>query len=180
MGNAPLWVFGYGSLMWNPGFKDDERVIARLDGYARTFCMLSVHYRGTDKDPGLVLALDETAGVSCEGLAIRVAAGAEAQTLEYLRERELISSAYQEFFLPLTLKDGRHVEAITYVVDREHAQYCGDMALDKQAEIIARAVGGNGPNTDYLFNTARNLTDLGIHDPDMEWLSNRVRNIKAG
>lgn len=178
MGNTPLWVFGYGSLMWNPGFENDERIIARLDGYARTFCMRSIHHRGTSKDPGLVLALDATANVSCEGLALRVAAGTEAETLDALRERELISSAYLEISLPLALSDGRRVQAVTYVVDTQHVQYCGGLALEEQAGIIARAVGGRGPNTEYLHNTAGHLKELGIHDPDLEWLSQRVQAIK--
>jgi len=179
MGSSPLWVFGYGSLMWNPGFDDDERMIASLNGYARTFCMRSIHHRGTVQDPGLVLALDATKKARCDGLALRVAAGTETETLEVLRERELISSAYLEITLPLTLNDGRRVQAITYVVDPHHAQYCGGLALEEQAGIIADAVGGRGPNTEYLYNTATHLKEMGIHDPDLEWLSERVRSIKG-
>jgi len=177
MGQSPLWVFGYGSLMWNPGFAYDERVIARLDGFARTFCMRSIHHRGTLEDPGLVLALDATQGASCDGLALRVAAGEEDRTLEYLRERELISSAYLEASHAVSLQDGRVVQAVTYVVDADHVQYCGGLPLAEQAEIIATAVGGRGPNTEYLHNTASHLKELGIRDPDLEWLSQSVERI---
>ena len=177
MANTPLWVFGYGSLMWNPGFAFDERAIARLDGFARSFCMRSIHHRGTEEAPGLVLALDPSAQASCQGLALRVKLGAEVATLDYLRERELISSAYLELVHEVTLADGRQVDAVTFVVDTEHAQYCSGLALEEQARIIARAVGGRGPNTEYLYNTAEHLSELDIDDADLSWLSRRVREL---
>lgn len=177
MASAPMWVFGYGSLMWNPGFPVAERVVATLGDHARTFCMRSIHHRGTEDDPGLVLALDPSPGTACVGLGFRVADGAEAGTLDDLRERELISSAYVERVLPLALSDGRAVRAVSYVVDTGHVQYCGGLALEEQARIIARAVGGRGPNTEYLFNTVAHLSDMGIPDPDLDWLDRRVREI---
>jgi len=177
MNDTALWVFGYGSLMWSPGFEHDARTVARLHGYSRSFCMWSIHHRGTAENPGLVLALDQHAGAACDGLALRVRAGQEADTLAYLRERELISSAYLEKTLPLELSDGQQVQAVTYVVDAGHVQYCGGLALEKQADVIAQAVGGRGPNTDYLYNTAAHLAELGIHDADLQWLSRRVLEI---
>lgn len=179
MPDTPLWVFGYGSLIWNPGFDHSERVIARLDGYARTFCMRSIHHRGTPEAPGLVLALDPASHASCQGVALRVSGGQEDATLAYLRERELISSAYLELTHDITLADGRRVEAVTFVVDTHHVQYCGGLPLEEQAGIIARAVGGLGPNTEYLHNTASHLAEIGIHDPDLDWLSRRVRDLTA-
>lgn len=175
----PLWVFGYGSLMWNPGFAYDERVLATLPGFARTFCMRSIHHRGTPEDPGLVLALDPHPGARCNGLAFRVRQGEEGGTLAVLRERELISSAYVEETHDLMLSDGRVVPAVTYVVDTGHVQYCGRLDLETQATIIARAVGGRGPNTEYLWNTASHLEELGIEDADLTWLSERVRSLIA-
>ena len=172
-----LWIFGYGSLIWNPGFDFAERVVARLDGWHRSFCMTSIHYRGRPDDPGLVLALDRAAGASCLGLAFRAPPGTEAATLAYLRERELISSAYIEERLPLDLTDGRQVTAVTYVIDRDHCQYCGGMGLEEQARTIAHAAGDNGPNRDYLFATAAHLDTLGIADADLGWLVERVREI---
>lgn len=174
-----LWVFGYGSLLWNPGFTPVETVHATLEGYARSFCMRSIHHRGTEADPGLVLALDAQRGAICDGLAMRVAEADEAVTLEYLRERELISSAYLEKLLPLRITDGRDVTAVTYVIDPHHVQYCGALELEEQARIIAGAVGGRGPNSEYLFNTASHLAELGIPDADLEWLSRRVRALIA-
>lgn len=172
-----LWVFGYGSLIWEPGFEYSEAHLGDLAGYARTFCMWSIHHRGTPESPGLVLALDEHPGASCRGLAFRVKQGHEEKTLAYLRERELISSAYLEKVLPVALHDGRTVDAVTYVVDSAHVQYCGGLDLEKQARTIAGARGGRGPNTEYLFNTVAHLRELGISDPDLEWLTGRVGEI---
>jgi cation transport protein ChaC len=170
-----MWVFGYGSLVWNPGFDTVERVIARLPGYRRSFCMRSIHHRGTPEAPGLVLALDRAPQDACSGVALRADAGRAGDVLAYLRERELVSAAYHEARLPVTLADGREVEAVTYVVDPDHAQYCGGLDLEEQAQIIARAHGGRGPNTDYLFQTAAHLHDLGLGDRDLDWLVHRVR-----
>ncbi len=173
-----LWVFGYGSLIWDPGFPVADRRIARAAGWHRSFCMRSIHHRGTVDDPGLVLALDRAAGAACDGLAFAVAQGAEAATLAALRERELISSAYLETTLPLETVDGP-LTALAYVIDPDHAQYCGGLALEDQARIIARATGGRGRNSDYLWSTAAHLADLGIADPDLEWLAARVRQLTA-
>ena len=172
-----LWIFGYGSLIWSPGFAVAERRIARLDGWHRSFCMSSIHYRGTPEQPGLVLALDATATSSCQGVAFRVEPGREEESLASLRERELISSAYLEKCLPVALEDGTRVEAITYVIDPHHCQYVSDMELDAQARIIAHASGERGLNSDYLFATAEHLDQLGISDPDIAWLVQRVREL---
>ena len=174
-----MWVFGYGSLLWNPGFEVAESVIGTLPGYARSFCMRSIHHRGTVEDPGLVLALDEQPSESCSGVALRVAEGLEDQTLVYLRERELISSAYVEKNLMVDLTDGRRVNAVVYVIDENHEQYCGGLPLEEQAQIIAKAVGGRGPNTEYLYNTANHLSDVGLQDPALEWLTARVKAIAS-
>lgn len=161
--------------MWDPGFPVAERHVARLDGYHRSFCMWSVHYRGTPAAPGLVLALDTAAGASCLGLGFRVAAGAEAETIAALRARELISSAYVEAEVAIDLRDRGPVTATTYVINTDHSQYCGQLSLEDQAVVIARAQGERGPNTEYLHNTAAHLAELGIEDPDLNWLSARVR-----
>ncbi|EEB83625.1 gamma-glutamylcyclotransferase [Roseobacter sp. GAI101] len=172
-----MWVFGYGSLLWKPGFEVAESVIGRLPGYARSFCMRSIHHRGSVEQPGLVLALDAVTGTACDGIALRVAPGTEGQTLEYLRERELISSAYVEKNLDVQMADGRTVQALVYVIDAEHDQYCGGLPLEEQAQIIAKAVGGMGPNTEYLFNTASHLAQIGLHDASLEWLHARVKEL---
>jgi cation transport protein ChaC len=171
------WVFGYGSLIWHPGFDPAERQLATLPGWARTFCMRSIHHRGTPEAPGLVLALDRLAGAACAGVAFRLRDGEEDAVLAYLRERELISSAYLEQSHPVQLAGGAQVSATTFVVDRDHEQYCGGLPLAEQAAIIARARGGRGPNLEYLLNTHRHLADLGIRDPDLDWLETETRRL---
>lgn len=175
-----LWVFGYGSLIWHPGFPVAEQRIARLHGWHRSFCMRSIHHRGTVDHPGLVLALDRATDASCNGVAFRVSPGAEADTLSALRERELVSSAYLETHLDVTFADGGGVSALAYVIDPDHDQYCGGLPLEEQARIILSATGGRGPNRDYLFSTVEHLHDLGIADPDLDWLADRVRSLSAG
>lgn len=97
--------------------------------------------------------------------------------MAYLRDRELVSSAYLEQILPVQLQDGRQVPAVCYVIDPRHAQYCGGLPLAEQAQIIASATGGRGPNAEYLHNTVAHLQQLGIHDPDLAWLDQQVRNL---
>ena len=177
--NGALWVFGYGSLIWHPDFPVAERHVARLQGWHRSFCMRSIHHRGTVASPGLVLALDRAEGAHCDGVAFRVASGAEDRTLAALRERELISSAYLEDRLTVTLVDGQRVTALAYVIDPAHDQYCGGLPLEEQALIIAGATGGRGANRDYLYSTAEHLAALGIADADLNWLAARVRQLSA-
>lgn len=180
MASDDLWVFGYGSLIWRPGFDFAERRLARLSGWRRGFCMTSIHYRGTPEAPGLVLALDRAPKATCEGLAFRVEAGQAASVLAYLRERELVSSAYDEARLPVSLDDGRDVEALAYVVNRDHAQYAGDLSLEEQADVIGRAEGSSGRNLDYLLYTVEGLTALGVHDEELSELASLVRERLAG
>lgn len=169
------WVFAYGSLMWDPGFPVAESALARLDGFARRFCLRSIVHRGTIEAPGLVLALDQQADAHCVGLALRVAGADWAGTIAELRARELATHAYEEQLLPLALADGRHVLATSYVIRRDHDQYAGAMAMDAQARIIATAIGGRGPNVDYLFKTASYLARIGVEDLDMLALTQQVR-----
>ncbi len=173
--SGSVWVFGYGSLVWNPGFAHASAQVARLDGFRRAFCMRSIHHRGTPQAPGLVLALDAAPGARCDGLAFEIPARIAPETLEYLRARELISAAYLETVQPVTLQGGRQVEAVTYIIDRAHDQYCGALPLEEQARIIARAHGGRGPNAEYLVQTAEHLAALGLRDAELDWLVTRVR-----
>jgi cation transport protein ChaC len=162
-----LWVFGYGSLMWRPGFAFTERVKATLPGYVRRFCLDSITYRGTPNYPGLVLALDAAAGQSCGGVAFRVPAAERAATHQYLRDRELDTYAYVERFLPLSLDTGQTVSALCYVMDQTNQQYRGGLNLAQQAEVIATARGPAGTNVEYLEKTVDQLGALGIDDPEM-------------
>jgi cation transport protein ChaC len=171
-----LWVFGYGSLIWQPGFAFDDKRLAVLRGYRRAFCMTSIAYRGTPDAPGLVLALDLDPAGLCHGVAYHVPAADAAATHAYLRERELISYAYDEATVAIELDGGGRVEALAYVSNRAHAQYCGGLSLERQAEVIARAKGPKGPNADYLLNTVAGLEALGLHDADLVRLAGLVRD----
>lgn len=175
--DAPLWIFGYGSLMWDPGFQAAETRLARLHGWHRSFCMWSVVYRGTAEAPGLVLALDEATGGFCRGVALRAAEGDADEILAAVRKRELISEAYLERRLPVELDDGTEVSAVSYVINRAHPQYAGRMTVAQQAAIIARSTGERGPNRDYLDATVAHLDALGIADADLAALASRVRQI---
>jgi cation transport protein ChaC len=169
LGNGgELWVFGYGSLMWRPGFPSVEVARARLDGYRRCFCVYSTRHRGTAQRPGLVLGLDR--GGSCVGLAYRVARADVLATLGYLREREQMNGIYRECLVPVQLLDGSHreVEARAYVVERWHPSYTGRLALSTQARLIRAARGISGCNLDYLINTVAHLRQLTIREPDLE------------
>ena len=171
---GPLWVFAYGSLIWNPGFEPAERRLAVLREFRRSFCMRSIHHRGSEAHPGLVLALDFEEGAACRGLALRASPGEEAEVLAMLRERELVSSAYVERAVRLETAEGP-VGAIAFVMAREHPQYAGGLPLEVQAEVIARSEGGRGRNDAYLFNTVAALGELGIEDEEMARLAAMVR-----
>ncbi|GGF59955.1 gamma-glutamylcyclotransferase [Paracoccus acridae] len=171
------WVFGYGSLIWDPGFAPAEAVRAWTTGYARSFCLRSIQHRGTRTRPGLVLGLDEQPDAECGGLALRIADHDHDEVLAYLRARELVTDAYQEAILPLRLEDGRRVEGLAYVMRRDHVQYAGGLSLAEQARIIAHAHGGRGPNAEYLFNTAAHLTQIGLGDATLDHLTGEVRKL---
>jgi cation transport protein ChaC len=160
-----FWVFGYGSLMWRPGFAHIETRRARLHGFRRSLCVWSHVYRGTPERRGLVLGLDR--GGSCVGLAFRVPIELRQEVLTYLRDRELVTSVYLERMLPVRLANGETVVAVTYVVDRSHEQYAGALEEAAAARIVSGAVGQAGPNEEYVLNTIAHLKALGIRD---HWL----------
>lgn len=160
-----FWVFGYGSLIWRPGFLFQERVRARLAGYRRSLCVYSFSHRGTPQEPGLVFGLDR--GGSCIGMAFRVANADREAVLSYLRERELVTHVYREVVLPIRLADGRSVRALAYVVDRSHAQYAGSLDVHHAARLVRRSHGRSGPNTEYVKNALAEIEGLGLRD---RWL----------
>jgi len=173
-----FWVFGYGSLMWNPGFDHVERAGAELDGYQRSFCLASVRYRGTEAYPGLVLALEPKAEACCRGIAFRVPAERASEALEYLRERELGTASYFERRLPIRLLEtGETVRALCYVMDTEHDQYRGHLCVEERATIIAKAIGPAGSNREYLAKTVENLEDLRVEEPTIRQLADLVAGL---
>lgn len=169
---SDFWVFGYGSLMWNPGFLHGETSLARLYGYHRSLCISSYHHRGTKEMPGLVLGLDK--GGSCRGMAFHVAKENAKSTLEYLIEREQVSGVYIEKYLDIYLNDGRKVKALTFVCNRFHEQYVGGIDTNSIIKIISQSHGLSGPNRDYVINTVELLKKLSIRD---HFLENIVKNL---
>lgn len=165
-----LWVFGYGSLMWRPGFAYEEAQHARLTGYRRCFCIYSVYHRGTRERPGLVLGLDR--GGACEGIAYRVAAADAVTTTRYLRAREQVNGVYREARVPVELIKGPHreVQALTYIVERAHPNYAGRLPLSVEARLIHGAKGLSGANLDYFISTLRHLQELDIRERELERL----------
>lgn len=169
--SGDLWVFGYGSLIWRPGFSYLACQPATLHGYHRAFCIYSHHYRGTCEKPGLVLGLDR--GGSCRGVVFRVAATEREATLAYLRERELVTNVYIEKILPVRTEGATHA-AVTYVADRRHEQYAGGLGFEQQARMIAGAEGIAGRNRDYLAATVDEITRLGLGDGALHRLRRAV------
>jgi cation transport protein ChaC len=167
-----FWVFGYGSLMWRPGFAHTETERARLHGYRRSLCVRSWVHRGTRERPGLVLGLDR--GGSCVGLAFRVPLELRDEVMAYLRERELVTSVYLERILPVRLADGRIVQAVCYIVDRAHVQYAGSLEEEAAADIVRGAVGQSGRNEDYVLSAVEHLAALDIRDHWMEAVARRL------
>ncbi len=167
------WVFGYGSLMWRPGFPYLERAAATLHGRRRAFCIYSVHHRGTPDRRGLVLGL--AAGGATRGMAYRVADTDWAATYAYLMEREQPTETYVESRVAVRLADGRRVWALSFLSDRAHPQWAGDLSLAHQADLIAGASGLSGRNVDYLADLVEHLREAGIRDRAMETLLGMVR-----
>jgi cation transport protein ChaC len=162
---SDLWVFAYGSLMWNPGFAYSAWRKARLIGWSRRLCIWSHHYRGTPEVPGLVFGL--APGGDCHGVAFRVEAELREATLAYLRERELVSYVYREIFAPITFDDGAQTSALAYVADDENPQFAGAIPLEDALRIIHRSHGRSGPNKEYVLNTHAELNRLGIEDEEL-------------
>ena len=162
------WVFGYGSLMWRPGFPYLERQAATLHGRRRAFCIYSVHHRGTPERRGLVLGL--AAGGATRGMAYRIADEHWPATYAYLREREQPTETYVEARVRVRLGDGRRVEALTFLSDRGHPQWAGPLSLERQAALIDGASGLSGRNIDYLADLVEHLREAGIRDRSMETL----------
>lgn len=169
-----LWIFGYGSLMWRPGFSYTRSARVRLTGWRRCFCLYSTHHRGSAERPGLVLGLDR--GGVCEGVAFLVPRAATAGTLAYLRAREQLNGVYRERLLPASFVGSEHGEVLVraYVVERAHPSYAGNLGLPDQARLIRAAKGLSGPNLDYLVNTLAHLRQLGIRERELERLLTRI------
>ena len=156
------WVFGYGSLIWNPGFPFLRSEKALLRGAHRALSVYSHRHRGTPELPGLVFGLSR--GGSCLGVAFEVDEAIWPETFDYLQAREQDRGVYREAWRPVTLASGEIVTALAYLVNEQHEQYAGRLEIAEQVRLIARSTGESGRNTDYVRNTARHLLSLGIRD----------------
>jgi glutathione-specific gamma-glutamylcyclotransferase len=170
-----LWVFGYGSLMWRPGFDFIERTEALLIGAHRALCVYSFVHRGTPERPGLVLGLDF--GGACRGIAYRVSAAGRARTIAYLRAREQVTMVYRECMRRVWLEGDprRQVPALCYTVDRRHPQYAGRLTLEQQLHHVRQGHGQSGANRDYVVATVAALEALGYRETQLHLLAERLK-----
>jgi cation transport protein ChaC len=171
-----LWVFGYGSLMWRPGFEFIEQVPARLIGEHRALCVYSFDHRGTPEKPGLVLGLDR--GGACRGIAFRVAALQRDEVINYLRGREQTTHVYREVMRSVWLENEarERVSALAYVVDRGHVQYAGRLSLHEQLRYVRQGHGRSGNNRDYVLETVRSIEAQGFRDAPLHQLALLLRD----
>jgi len=171
-----LWVFGYGSLMWRPGFEFIEQVPARLIGEHRALCVYSFDHRGTPEKPGLVLGLDR--GGACRGIAFRVAATQRDEVINYLRGREQTTHVYREVMRSVWLENEARsrVSALAYVVDRGHVQYAGRLSLREQLRYVQQGHGRSGNNRDYVLETVRSIEAQGFRDSQLHQLARMLRD----
>lgn len=168
----PVWVFGYGSLIWRPDFEFAERRLATLHGHHRALCLWSREHRGTPDRPGLVFGLDR--GGSCRGVVYRLADDQVAQVFPKLWVREMTTGSYVPRFLKCAT-DAGPVRALVFVINRDGPGYVSELPLQEQLAIIRRAAGGYGPCTDYVLETARALKIAGIRDRRLESLVRALR-----
>jgi cation transport protein ChaC len=175
-GIEPVWVFAYGSLMWNPEIAFAETRPGFLHGYHRSFCLYSRDYRGTPERPGLVLGLDR--GGSCRGIVYRLPPGRVGETLDRIWSREMTGQVYRMCRVAVRTPEGP-VPAHACVVRRASPDYAGRLSLDEAAKVLAAAVGGRGSGRDYLANTVRHLDALGISDGLLHRIAARVAGLSA-
>jgi glutathione-specific gamma-glutamylcyclotransferase len=172
-----LWVFGYGSLMWSPGFPYRERSVGLLRGYHRALCILSTRYRGTHRRPGLVMGLCR--GGSCWGMAFRVPAERVSLALRRLWNREMPRRVYQAKLVPVRLSRGRRVRALAFVADPAHPQFMRELDLERRVRFVAQGVGERGPCTEYIRSTLEHMQVLGVSDPHLERVLETAEAMRA-
>jgi cation transport protein ChaC len=156
-----LWVFGYGSLIWNPAFHYVEKRPVLLQGWHRRFCLKMYLGRGTPETPGIMLALDR--GGACKGVAFRIAADKIREELNLLWQREMYGGAYLARWVNLC--DGKErLRGVTFVINREHPRYLKELSVEQTAALISTGCGALGTCQEYLENTVQHLKELGLRD----------------
>ena len=169
---SPLWVFGYGSLIWKPEFEFEAREPARIHGYHRRLCLRSVSYRGTHDCPGVVAGLDR--GGSCLGMAYRIAAADVPRVFRRLWQREMFLGSYRPTWMRAQLLRRARVDALAFVVRRDAFNYGGRLADDELVQILVRACGSKGTSLEYLQRTVAALHEAGLRDPHLERLMHKA------
>jgi len=160
-----LWIFGYGSLMWSPGFRASRKSVALARGYHRAMCILSHRHRGTPRKPGLVMGLCH--GGSCWGMAFQVPEARVRRVVAELWRREMVNKVYKPTLIPLTVAPGRRIRALTFIADTSHPQFAGELDLHARARLVAQGIGQRGPCVDYIRNTLEHMLALGLDDPHL-------------
>ena len=161
-----LWVFGYGSLMWSPGFRCRAKAPGFVFGYHRSLCIYSHRHRGTPDRPGLVMGLRR--GGSCWGMAFRIAAASAPAVLARLWQREMRNRVYQPRLVRVRLGGRRAVRAVTFVANPRHPQYAHELDLEQTARLVAQGSGQRGHNLEYLHRTIAHMHAIGVRDPHLE------------
>jgi len=172
-----LWVFGYGSLIWSPCFRFEEKAPAQVHGYHRALCILSTRYRGTRRRPGLVVGLCR--GGSCWGMAFRIAAGNVRRTLMRLWNREMPRRVYEPRLVPVRLRSGRTIRALAFLADPLHPSYVRELDLHGRARLVAQGIGIRGPCVDYIQNTLDHMHGAGVRDPHLERVLHAAMALRA-
>ena len=173
-----LWVFGYGSLMWSPGFRHAERRTGLVRGYHRALCILSNSYRGTPAKPGLVMGLCR--GGSCWGMAFRVPAARVRRVLGALWRREMLNKVYVPTLVPVTVGPRRRVRALAFVADTSHRQFVRELDPHGRARLVAQGIGQRGRCVDYIRNTLEHMLELGVNDPHLARVLDTALDLSAG
>jgi glutathione-specific gamma-glutamylcyclotransferase len=172
-----LWIFGYGSLMWSPGFRCTEKSAGKVHGYHRSMCVYSHRYRGSPERPGLVMGLCR--GGSCWGMAFRVSAAQAPRVLANLYRREMLNRVYRPSFVRVRTRDGRLLRALAFVADAGHKQFAGDLGVLRTARLVARGRGERGRNIDYLSYTLAHMHELGVRDPHLDRILLSVLELRS-
>ena len=177
--DEPMWVFAFGSLMWNPCFEYDVASPATLRGYDRKFSFWTSRGRGTPENPGLGLCIEDCAG-ACRGVAYRLVEDHLEDAWECLWEREMGSGIYRAQWLGVETDEYGRVPALTFVVDKRHPHYTGKLSLETMAAYMAGARGVYGTNRDYLAGTIEEMRKLNVVDQELIQLLAEVDRIEKG
>ena len=173
-----LWIFGYGSLMWAPGFRSTEQKTGLVRGYHRAMCILSSRYRGTPEKPGLVMGLCR--GGSCWGIAFRVPAERVRRVLGTLWKREMLNRVYLPTMVQVTVGPKRRVRALAFVADATHRQFVRELDLHDRARLVAQGIGERGRCVDYIRNTLEHMLALGVNDPHLARILDAAAGLASG